>query len=89
MHQPPLRKVHTATLITTSDKDNLSKNKHTKVVIKVLRPDIYKTILADVKVMSRIASIVARWLPDGKRLRPVEVVAEYKKNNSRRIRSQP
>jgi len=74
-----IAQVHTATLITTSDKDNLSKNKHTKVVIKVLRPDIYKTILADVKVMSRIASIVARWLPDGKRLRPVEVVAEYKK----------
>ena len=66
-----IAQVHTATLVA----DNANKN----VVIKVLRPNIDKTILADVKVMSRIASIVARWLPDGKRLRPVEVVAEYKK----------
>ena len=29
--------------------------------------------------MSSFAKIVARWLPDGKRLRPVEVVAEYEK----------
>jgi ubiquinone biosynthesis protein len=29
--------------------------------------------------MSRFAGIVARWLPDGKRLRPKEVVAEYRK----------
>ena len=63
--------VHTATLVENDTKQN--------VVIKVLRPNIEKIILADVKVMSRIAAIVARWFPDGKRLRPVEVVAEYKK----------
>ena len=67
-----IAQVHTATLID-------SNNSAAKVVIKVLRPNIDKVILADVKVMSRIATIVARWLPDGKRLRPVEVVAEYKK----------
>ncbi|GAA6173896.1 ubiquinone biosynthesis regulatory protein kinase UbiB [Colwellia sp. KU-HH00111] len=67
-----IAQVHTATLIETN-------NTQEKVVIKVLRPNIDKIILADVKVMSRIATIVARWLPDGKRLRPVEVVAEYKK----------
>ncbi len=66
-----IAQVHTATLI---DDD---KEQH--IVIKVLRPNIGETILADIKVMSRIAAIVARWLPDGKRLRPVEVVAEYKK----------
>jgi len=66
-----IAQVHTATLI----EDKTERN----VVIKVLRPKIGKTILADVKVMSRVAAIVARWLPDGKRLRPVEVVAEYKK----------
>ena len=49
------------------------------VVLKVLRPNIAKTILADINVMSSFAKIVARWLPDGKRLRPVEVVAEYEK----------
>lgn len=66
-----IAQVHTATLVEGSVEEN--------VVIKVLRPNIGKTILADVKVMSRFAAIVARWLPDGKRLRPVEVVAEYKK----------
>ncbi len=67
-----IAQVHTATLIADD-------NNHKNIVIKVLRPYIGKTILADVKVMSRLAAIVARWLPDGKRLRPVEVVAEYKK----------
>ena len=66
-----IAQVHTATLIEDDTKQN--------IVIKVLRPNIAKTILADVKVMSRVATIIARWLPDGKRLRPVEVVAEYKK----------
>lgn len=67
-----IAQVHTATLATH---DLPAK----KVVIKVLRPNIGKTIIADVKVMARFANIVARWLPDGKRLRPKEVVAEYKK----------
>ncbi|MCW8831916.1 MAG: ubiquinone biosynthesis regulatory protein kinase UbiB [Colwellia sp.] len=67
-----IAQVHTATLIA-------DENHHKNIVIKVLRPHIGKTILADVKVMSRLANIVARWLPDGKRLRPKEVVAEYKK----------
>ena len=66
-----IAQVHTATLINDGDDK--------KIVIKVLRPKIGKTILADVKVMSNFASVVARWLPDGKRLRPKEVVAEYKK----------
>lgn len=66
-----IAQVHTATL--KQDEQNL------EVVIKVLRPGIAKTILADIKVMSLFAGIVARWLPDGKRLRPKEVVAEYRK----------
>jgi len=66
-----IAQVHTATLI----EDNQPKN----VVIKVLRPGIEKTIKADVKVMATMARIVARLLPDGKRLRPKEVVDEYRK----------
>lgn len=50
-----------------------------KVVVKVLRPGISKTILADLQVMAMLASFIARWLPDGKRLRPKEVVVEYRK----------
>ena len=66
-----IAQVHTATL--------LENDTETKVVIKILRPNIGQTILADLKVMSRFAGIAARWLPDGKRLRPKEVVAEYRK----------
>ena len=66
-----IAQVHTATLIRNSETQN--------VVIKVLRPDISKTILADINVMTLFAGLVARWLADGKRLRPKEVVAEYKK----------
>ncbi len=66
-----IAQVHTATLHEHGREE--------KIVIKVLRPNISKTILADINVMSLFAGIVARWLPDGKRLRPKEVVAEYRK----------
>ena len=49
------------------------------VVIKVIRPDIKPQILADLELMEALAALVARYLPDGKRLRPQEVVAEYRK----------
>ncbi len=66
-----IAQVHTATMRHQSGEQ--------AVVLKVLRPNIAKTILADITVMSLFAKIIARWLPDGKRLRPVEVVAEYEK----------
>ena len=66
-----IAQVHTATL--TVDGNN------TQIVLKVLRPGIEEIITADIKVMSRFAGIVARWFPDGKRLRPKEVVDEYQK----------
>ena len=66
-----IAQVHTATLVAGEQEQD--------IVIKVLRPNISKTILADIKVMSLFAGIVARWLPDGKRLRPKEVVEEYRK----------
>ncbi len=49
------------------------------VVVKVIRPGIEPQILADLALMADIAGAVARFLPDGKRLRPREVVAEYRK----------
>lgn len=49
------------------------------VVVKVLRPNIKRTIEADVDLLISIAKLVQDWLPDGKRLRPVEVVKEYKR----------
>ncbi|WP_076417492.1 ubiquinone biosynthesis regulatory protein kinase UbiB [Colwellia sp. UCD-KL20] len=67
-----IAQVHTAKLHT-------EKHGETNIVIKVLRPNIEKVIIADIEVMSLFAGIVARWLSDGKRLRPKEVVQEYKK----------
>ncbi|MDO6567958.1 ubiquinone biosynthesis regulatory protein kinase UbiB [Alteromonas sp. 1_MG-2023] len=49
------------------------------VVVKVLRPDIRETIVADMELLFSLASVLQKWLPDGKRLRPVEVVVEYRK----------
>ncbi|MEM0910530.1 MAG: ubiquinone biosynthesis regulatory protein kinase UbiB [Pseudomonadota bacterium] len=49
------------------------------VVIKVLRPNIRRTIEADVDLIAGFAKLVQRWLPQGRRLKPVEVVNEYKR----------
>ena len=50
-----------------------------EVVVKVIRPGIEKTIVEDIKVLKWIAGMVERYLPDGKRLRPREVVDDYEK----------
>lgn len=50
-----------------------------EVVVKVIRPDIAETIHADIELMRALAFVVQKLLPDGKRLRPVEVVEEYQK----------
>ncbi len=48
-----------------------------EVVVKVVRPDIEKVIRQDIKLLFSIAKLVEKYLPDGKRLRPVEVVDDY------------
>ncbi|MCW2256439.1 ubiquinone biosynthesis protein [Providencia alcalifaciens] len=63
-----IAQVHTAKL----------KENGKKIVLKVIRPDILPIIKADVKLMYRIANWVPL-LPDGRRLRPKEVVREYEK----------
>ena len=50
-----------------------------EVIIKVIRPDIKKTIESDIELMRTIAAALQKLLPDGKRLRPVEVVEEYQR----------
>ncbi|WP_380184531.1 ubiquinone biosynthesis regulatory protein kinase UbiB [Kalamiella sp. sgz302252] len=64
-----IAQVHTATL----------KENGKEVVIKVIRPDILPVIKADMKLINRMAAWVPRLLPDGRRLRPQEVVADYEK----------
>src|SRR5690554_2857990 len=50
-----------------------------QVVIKVIRPDILTTINADLGLMESLAILAAKLLPDGRRLKPVEVIREYSK----------
>lgn len=67
-----IAQVHTAIL-------RLPEGETADVVIKVIRPGILKQLLADLALMDTLAGIAARFLPDGKRLRPREVVSEYSK----------
>ncbi|MBD2811491.1 ubiquinone biosynthesis regulatory protein kinase UbiB [Xenorhabdus sp. Vera] len=63
-----IAQVHTARL----------KENGKEVVLKVIRPDILPVIKADIRLMYRLANLVPL-LPDGRRLRPREVVREYEK----------
>ena len=49
----------------------------TEVAVKVLRPDIGALIARDVDLLYTLARMALRYSPDARRLRPVEVVAEY------------
>jgi ubiquinone biosynthesis protein len=61
-----IAQVHAATLHSGED-----------VVVKVVRPNIEKTIRQDIALLFLLARFVERNFIDGKRLRPVEVVREY------------
>jgi ubiquinone biosynthesis protein len=49
-----------------------------EVVVKVIRPDIHTIIAKDISLLLWIAQCLERWLSDGKRLRPVEIVQDYR-----------
>ena len=63
-----IAQVHTATLRTGEN-----------VIVKVVRPEIEKTIRHDIELMYLMARVVSRFSATGKRLRAVEVVQEYEK----------
>lgn len=50
-----------------------------EVAVKVLRPGMLEVIDHDLALMRQIARLVERLSPDGKRLKPREVVAEFDK----------
>jgi ubiquinone biosynthesis protein len=50
-----------------------------EVIVKVLRPDIAKVIERDLQLLYIVAELAQRYWPEGRRLRPVEVVSEYEK----------
>ncbi|WP_406665138.1 ubiquinone biosynthesis regulatory protein kinase UbiB [Gallaecimonas sp. GXIMD1310] len=64
-----IAQVHTARL----------KDSGQDVVLKVIRPGIRKIMEADAGLMNTFAAIAAKVLPDGRRLKPKEVVREYQK----------
>src|SRR5690554_126505 len=49
-----------------------------RVVIKVVRPGIENVIEQDVRLLMWLAKLIERYSIDGKRLRPVEVVQDYR-----------
>lgn len=61
-----IAQVHTAKLKTGE-----------RVVAKVIRPKIEKTIRQDIQLLYMLARFVAKTSTDGRRLRPVEVVQDY------------
>ncbi len=49
-----------------------------KVIVKAVRPNIEKTIKKDITLLNALATLIENISPQGKRLRPVEVVDDYK-----------
>lgn len=66
MASASIAQVHAATLKGGED-----------VVVKVVRPGIERIIASDMKLLYTLAGIAQRFLRDGKRMRPVEVVEDY------------
>ena len=64
-----IAQVHAARLLDGSD-----------VVVKVLRPGIERVIRRDVGLLYTVARLAQRYWREGRRLRPVEVVAEFEKH---------
>ena len=51
----------------------------TEVIVKLLRPGVQQQIERDLEVLKMIAGLAHRYWRHGKRLRPLEVVAEYER----------
>ena len=61
-----MAQVHAATLKSGED-----------VVIKILRPNMRRIIEQDINIMYTIARLADRYWPEGKRLKPKEIVKEF------------
>jgi ubiquinone biosynthesis protein len=48
-----------------------------EVIVKLLRPGVHEQITRDIEVLRLLAGLADRYWEHGKRLRPLEVVAEY------------
>ena len=63
-----IAQVHAATLKTGQD-----------VVVKVLRPGMHEVIDLDLEVLDTLAALANEYWKESRRLRPTEIVAEYRK----------
>lgn len=68
MASASMAQVHAATLMDGRE-----------VVVKVLRPGIAAQIARDMGLMHTLARLVERFLPDGRRFKPVEVISDYER----------
>jgi ubiquinone biosynthesis protein len=51
----------------------------TEVAVKVLRPGIERVIERDLALLDTLARLAERWWPEARRLKPVEVVEQYRR----------
>jgi ubiquinone biosynthesis protein len=63
-----IAQVHAATLRTGHD-----------VVVKILRPGMHDVIDLDLEVLDALAALANEYWEDARRLRPIEIVREYRK----------
>jgi len=69
--------VHAARLKSAPALEGVAPQPGLEVIVKVLRPDVEAMIRRDVDLMHMIARYVEYWVPESRRLKPREVVAEY------------
>jgi ubiquinone biosynthesis protein len=50
-----------------------------EVVVKILRPDMHEVIERDLEVLGALAALADEYWQDARRLRPLELVSEYRK----------
>jgi ubiquinone biosynthesis protein len=50
-----------------------------EVVVKILRPDMHEVIERDLQVLGAVAALADEYWEDARRLRPLELVSEYRK----------
>ncbi len=57
----------------------------TKVIVKVQRPDIRKTIEADIDILYNVASLLEAYVPDSRYINPKGIVAEFERTVNREM----
>jgi len=72
-----IAQVHVAKLFGAGQKEGQSDGK--EVIVKVLRPEMRQVIERDLEVLYALAHLAQRYWRESRRLRPLEIVAEYEK----------